>query len=73
MKCPFCGSERTQTTNLGKRSLAWGATAITYAALYPFIRDKAQGPARLAGRNVCPESKYICLDCKREFTVGTDM
>ena len=35
MKCPYCGSKRTQTTNLGKRTLAWGATAVTYVVLAP--------------------------------------
>ena len=54
MKCPCCGYKRTQTTNLGKRALAWGATAVTYAVLFPFTRGAAQGPARLAGRNICP-------------------
>lgn len=73
MKCPYCGSKRTQTTNLGRRSLALGATAITYVALFPFMGNKAQGPARIAGRNVCPTSKYICMDCKHEFTGGPDM
>ncbi len=37
MKCPYCGSKRTQTTNLGKRALAWGATAVTYAVLFPLL------------------------------------
>ena len=73
MKCPYCGSKRTQTTNLGKRALALGTTALTYAVLFPFARGGAQGPARSVGRNICPNSKYICLDCKREFTGGPDM
>ncbi len=73
MKCPYCGSKRTQTTNLGRRVLAFGAAAATYAVLFPFTRGGAQGPARSAGRNICPNSKHICLDCKQEFTGGPDM
>ena len=73
VKCPYCGSKKTQTTNLGQRVLAWGATAVTYAVLAPFTRAGAQGPARAAGRNICPTSEYICLNCKREFTGGPDM
>lgn len=57
--CPYCGSKRIQTTNLGKRALAWGATAVTYVVLFPFAHNGAQGPARSAGRNVCPTSEYI--------------
>ena len=73
MKCPYCGSEKTQTTNLGKRALAFGAAAITYFALFPFARSGAQGPARSASRNVCPNREYICLECKKEFIEGPDL
>ena len=72
MKCPKCGSERTITTNPGKRALAWGAAGVTFFAS-SFVTRYPQGPSRAAGRAVCPSVYYICLNCKHEFSKGPDM
>ncbi len=67
MKCPYCGSERTQGTNIGARVFAnicaFGAGLVGHLA----------GPAggviaeRETQKSLCPYATYICLDCKKEF------
>lgn len=68
MKCPHCGSERTQTTNLGRRVLAWSATVATSLVLFPIMKYTAKGPARSVGKSICSTKNFICLDCKHEFS-----
>lgn len=69
MKCPHCGSKRTQVTNATQRFLGLTAATLVYLATrHPLGDGPAQGPAKSAGQGVCPYVNYICLDCKKEFS-----
>lgn len=68
MKCPHCGSKRTQVTNATQRFLGLTTTTLVYFVSRPVMGENAQGPAKTAGREVCPYVNYICLDCKKEFS-----
>ena len=69
MKCPHCGSKRTQVTNGTRRFLGLTTVTLVYLGTRVLFGDgPAQGPAKSAGREVCPYVNYICLDCKKEFS-----
>ena len=68
MKCPYCGSKNTQGTNVGERIFA---NVMAFGAGFA---GHLFGPAvgveweRNTNRAVCEYAKYICLNCKREFS-----
>ena len=68
MKCPYCGSNNTQGTNVGERVFAnlVGFGAGIFGSLFG---GPGQGGAvaTKVSSNVCEYAKYICLNCKKEF------
>lgn len=67
MKCPNCGSQRVQGTNVGARVFA--NVCAFGAGLIGNIAGPTGGVVaeRETQKAICPYAKYICLDCKEEF------
>ncbi len=70
MKCPNCGSTRTQATNLGERIFA--RTVSVGAAIAAHMVSPSVGHTAMheTNKGLCKERKYICLSCKEEFSVN---
>jgi transposase-like protein len=69
MKCPYCGSKRTQGTNIGKRAMA-SILGIGAGLAASFVNPGvAGGVMSSANKQLCEYADYICLDCKKEFSI----
>ena len=67
MKCPYCGSERVQGTNVGERVFANTCAFAAGFVGHLFGPALGVGWERETNKAICPYAKYICLDCKRVF------
>lgn len=65
MKCPKCGS-RANPTNLGRRLTA-DVLALGGAALGKVFGVPPQATLRTIRREVCPEHKFVCPECRHIF------
>ncbi len=70
-KCPYCGSKNTTCLNTGKRVLGALAGAGAAIASRVFTRTGNGGIGKTVRHEVCPELRYYCQDCKKEFTEST--
>lgn len=73
VKCPYCGSENVQATNMGKRTFAAIASGTVGLLTMPFMRGGYIGPAKETYKSICPSREYICLNdnCRRKFSEPT--
>ena len=67
MKCPYCGSKRTQGTSVGARVFANVCAFSAGAVGHLFAPALGVGMERETQKLICPYAEYICWDCKKEF------
>ena len=69
--CPHCGSSNVVGTNKAERAgaiLAAGAAGLFAASLFtPVVGG---GAAISLNKAICDHADYICLDCKKKFSVN---
>lgn len=69
MECPYCKSKRIQGTNIGKRVFAGFCAFAAGAAGHMIAPALGVTLERETRKQICSQKEYICLDCKREFSV----
>lgn len=66
--CPHCGSSRTVGTNKAERAgalLGGLATALVAGAIVPVAAPVGYA----ASKAICDHADYICLNCRKSFSV----
>lgn len=69
-KCTHCGSRNTVCINKGERIGAFilGGIVGAFGAMFNPSAGAAAG-SRITREN-CPYKKYICVECKKEFSIS---
>lgn len=69
-KCTHCGSRNTVCINEGERVGAFILGGVVGAIGAMFNPSAGAAAGSKITREHCPYKKYICVDCKKEFSIS---